>query len=104
MGEREDQIIERAKKSVAEEGFTEVNISNRCSIGPGDFRSYFDLMVDRKLAGLPGEPSSRLLWTEMKYQINHLRQIIADAEKEYTRLFNAHQGLKEMYDDLLKGK
>ena len=103
MGDREDQIIARTKKSLIEDGYVETKIFDRSESGIADYDSYFEMMVDRRLSG-QDEPAPQDVWEEMKRQYNNACNVIACASKDYTKLFNANQGLKEIYDDLLKGK
>lgn len=101
--ERFKAIVERAKARVTEDGHVEKKIYERSADGMGKYESYFDLLVDRRLDG-QGEPTAREVFDSMKAQLNFAAKTIADAEKEYTRLFNEHFDLKQINDDRLKGR
>ena len=100
---RADQIIERTKNSLIEDGYVEKNVYERSSEGMGDHDSFFSLMIDRRLKGQK-EPSAEEVWISMKQQINYAAITIADAEKEYEKLFNKHFDLKQLYADIMKSR
>lgn len=100
---RHDQIIERTRQNLIDDGYKETEIYEKNKEGMGDYESFFELMVDRKLDGQK-EPTAQEVWESMKAQLNYAEKEIRDANKEYTKLFNKHFDLQQLHDDLLKGR
>lgn len=101
MNSREKQIIERTRKSLLHDGFIEVPINEKSQFGMGDYISFFDLMIDRRLEGLD-QPSPEEVFVNMKRQINYLNKIILDVGKDYTLLSNKYRDLQVLCNDLLR--
>ena len=68
---REEQIVQRVKDSLVEEGYAEKTVLPKES-GYGDAKTFFDFLVDLKLEGKP-VPSQENIWNDMKAQILHLQ-------------------------------
>lgn len=103
MNDRHQQIIDRAKQALLDDGLVDTPVYDKSPNGMGDYPSYFEMMVDRKLDGQK-EPSAQEVWNDMKRQLNYAAKTIADAEKEYKKLFSSNFDLQREYDRLLKGK
>lgn len=104
MDDRSNQIIERIKTELRADGYGEVEVFQKQSSGIGDYSSFFEILIDRRLAGKHNEPSAEEVWAEMKMQINYLRKIIIDAEKEYKILASHNFDLKQLCSELINEK
>jgi hypothetical protein len=96
--DRTKEIIERIAKNLREQGYEENPIHERVDSGLGDYDSFFQIMVDSRLEGV--ELSAEEIWENMKKQINHLRKIIQDAERDYGRLTTKYRTAQENYEAL----
>lgn len=103
MNDRHQQIIDRAKQALLDDGLVDTPVYDKSPDGMGDYSSFFEMMVDRKLEA-QREPTAQEVWVDMKRQLNYASKTIADAEKEYKKLFNANFDLQREYDQLLKGR
>lgn len=73
--------------------------------GPGDFKSYFDYLFERRLQGKENlEPIPEEMWNAMKMQLNHYQRQLAKAAEDYTKLENKLRDANEMIRDLQREK
>jgi hypothetical protein len=101
---REEQVIERIKTSVAEDGYTRKDIRYASKNGIGDAKSYFDALVDIKLEGKAYPPRSQEVWEEMKAQINYLTGCLVKASEDYAKLQNKVRHLEADKIELMRLK
>lgn len=99
--DRIKSLIERIRKDLTDEGIFEEKIRVRSETGPGDFESYFDFMIERKLQGL-SEPGTQNLWNEFKAQLNDREATIRKAAEDYRRLETRYRGLRSDFEEILK--
>lgn len=103
MDTRTKTIIERISKDLKNEGFPEIPVYEKLPDGFGDYDSFHQLLIDERLNGHRELPGSMEVWNNMKRQINHLRKIILDAERDYKTLTVKYKTAQENYEELLKG-
>lgn len=69
--------------------------------GPGDFKSYFDYLFERRLQGKENiEPITEELWNAMKMQLSYYQGQLFKAAEDYTKLQNKLRDAEEMIRDL----
>lgn len=101
LDDRSKQIIERFKKELVSEGIEEIKITYASREGFGHLESFFDLMLDLKLAGKK-EISAQEVFENMKAQINYCQKNLLDAEKSYQRLMIEFRDLQDLYKEKLE--
>jgi hypothetical protein len=102
MDLRNKQIIDRINKQLADEGFINKPIFDQQQYGIGSAKSYFEVLIDRKLEG-KDPPTSEEVWTEMKTQINWLTRKLVKASEDYSILETRIRHLEEDIRELRKG-
>lgn len=96
-----DLITERFEKVVADAGFKNEKTWHSAQQGPGDFPSYFEYLVERKLEGKENlEPIPEEMWKAMKMQLNFYSRQLAKAAEDYTKLQNKLRDAELMIRDL----
>lgn len=100
MDTRTKSIIERIEKDLRTQGWENNPVTEKSTTGYGDYDSYFQLLVDKQLEGAGLNFHKEDVWENMKKQINHLRKIILDAERDYKRLTVRYKTVQEDYEDL----
>jgi hypothetical protein len=98
---RHDQILERLKQAVLEEGYADNTITYSSEHGYGDFKSYVNLLIDLKLEG-KNAPTVQEVWENMKMQILFRERALVDASDDYLMLHNKYRDLQNNYNELLK--
>lgn len=101
--DREKALIERITQNIVDDGYTRKVIYNKLEFGIGNGKSYFDILVDRKLEGKE-YPTAQEVWEEMKMQLNFLNSVAAKASDEYLKLQNKIRDLEEHIKWLENGK
>ena len=94
MDERQRSILKRVEDELASAGYKRTQIYTGSLSPDAFFLSYWDLLVDRKLAGLE-TPTSQEVWESMKETINYLNRTAAKASEDYTKLENKNRDLQE---------
>lgn len=99
--QRENQILDRIRKSLHDEGIVNRQIVQSEQYGIGSSKSYFEALIDIKLAGKE-IPTAQTVWEELKAQINYLTGALLKASKDYSILETKVRGLQDDSKDLLK--
>ena len=87
--------------AISDAGFKNDKIYHRLPDGPGDFKSYFDYLIERKLSGHDNlEPNPEELWILMKMQLNFYQGELAKASEDYLILSNRLSAKEEYIKDL----
>lgn len=94
MDERQKAILKRVEDELSSDGYKRIPIYEGDLSSNSFFLSYWDLIVDRKLAGLEA-PTSQEIWEDMKKTINYLNRTAAKASEDYLRLQNKIRDLEE---------
>jgi hypothetical protein len=100
---REDEIINRVRKTLIEEGHEDVVVLNMSDEGPGDYGSWLDYLIDRKLEGLD-VPTAKELFCLMKRQMNGMAKTIMNAARDYNKLAAENMDLRTELTDRIKGR
>lgn len=96
-------VISKFEQKLIDAGFSDQVEYGADRFGPAEFRSYFEFLLDRLLAGEEQlELKPEKLWTAMKRQNNYLEQTLAKAAEDYTKLENKMRQKEAMISDLLK--
>lgn len=103
MDARAKAQIERIETLLIEEGYRNETIYQQSETGYGDFKSYFDVLVDCHLAG-EGYPTHVQVFNNMKRQINYLNANLAKASEDYLSLQNKCRYLEKDKEELIKNE
>jgi hypothetical protein len=98
---KQKQIITKFESAVSADGYVRKNITAKIQYGMGNAKSYFDVLVDTRLAGNE-YPTAQEAWEELKGQINFLTSNLLAASEEYSRLATKNRGLTSDHIDLIK--
>lgn len=103
MNDRAKARLERIENQVADEGYKNEKIYQQSETGYGDFKSFFDVLVDCHLAG-EDYPTHVQVFNNMKKQINYLTTNLASASEEYLKLQNKCRYLEKDKEELIKNE
>lgn len=103
MGERARARYERIENTVFDEGYVKKEIHQQDNVGYGDFQSFFEILVDCKLAGSE-YPTAQEVFENMKKQINHYKAEVNKYSEEYFKLLNENRALKLDKNELIREK
>ena len=103
VNERLKAKIEQVKLSLIDSGIIEENVLGSSETGPGDYKSYFEYMIDRRLDG-KAQPTPEELWKEMRLQINHLSRALSRASEDYRKMENRCRALQNDLNEIIKEK
>lgn len=95
---RENQVIQRIRESLIEEGVKSRVVRESAQYGLGSAKSYAEALLDLRLEG-KGNPTAQEVWEEMKAQINFLTGALIRASEDYSKLETGIRGLKEDLKD-----
>ena len=102
MDERTKQIVDRISQQLADDGYVKADQYNQTQYGIGSSKSYFEALIDRKLAGYDDYPTAEQVWSEMKAQINWYSRQLLRASEEYSKLESRLRGAEDDIRDLRK--
>lgn len=91
------------EKLIADEGYSSKTIYKQSKSGYGDFNSFFDLLVDCKLAGNK-YPTNLEVFNNMKQQINYLKAELHRISNSYNKLQNEIRNLRKEKEELIREK
>jgi hypothetical protein len=96
-------VTKKLEQKLANAGFTNECEYNSDRFGPAEFKSYFEYLVDRVLAGeLDIEPEPEVLWVLMKRQVNFFERSLSKAADDYRKLENKLREKESLIGDLIK--
>ena len=99
--DREQQIIDRIEAIVLAEGIIRKNIYGSAQYGIGSSKSYFDVLVDKRLEG-KSYPTAQEVFEEMKMNVNYLTRSLVKASEDYAKLETKIRGLENDIRDLIR--
>ena len=98
-----NEVIIRYKDMLEEEGLYEKKIRDGSNNGLGDFNSFFDYLLECKLAGT--EPlNTEKVWEDMKRQINYLQRQTVKLNEDYLALQNKIRWLESDIEEMRKNE
>jgi hypothetical protein len=96
-------IISKFEQKLLNAGFTNKVEYNSEQYGPAEFKSYFQYLLDRQLAGNEEiEPSPEELWTLMKRQVNFFERSLVKASDDFVKLENRIRNKDKEIEELIK--
>ena len=96
-------VISKFEQKLIDAGFSDQREYSSDRFGPAEFRSYFEFLLDRLLAGeeqLELKPEKP--WIQMKRQNNYLERSLAKASEDYPKLENKMREKENIINDLLR--
>jgi len=100
---RHESVIERVEKKLIGLGYTKKDRFLFDKNGYGDFGTFFDFLVDLKLAGITLESINKeKIWESMKSQMNYLESCLVKATDDHRKLENEVRHLKKEKEELIR--
>ena len=96
-------VVDKFEQKLLNAGFTNTKEYHSDQNGPAEFKSYFEYLLDRQLAGEEDiEPETEILWILMKRQVNFFERTLAKSAEDYTKLQNQIRDKDQRIDELIK--
>ena len=100
MDKRTRARLERIENQVADEGYKNSKNYGQSEVGYGDFDSFFEVLVECRLAG-EEYPTHVQVFNNMKKQVNFLRADLTKASEDYLKIQNECRHLKNEKEELI---